>query len=598
MRPTDYRPEIDGLRGLAVLAVMLFHAGVGWAQGGWVGVDIFFVISGYLITRLITGQVAQGQFALRDFWLRRIRRVLPALLLVMLLTLPFAVIWLLPGQLRDYGQSLTATALMANNILLYLTGGYWAEPVQFKPLVHSWSLGVEEQFYLILPPLMALLARRGGDRGLRVALGAMVAASYMLALAWAMRDADAAFLLLPARVWELGIGGLVALYPRRTAVAGSGWAAWAGLAMIGAALVLFHDGLGPAPLLMAAPVAGAALVLRSATPTQGAGRVLSARPLVAVGLVSYSAYLLHQPVFAFWRLVSWQAPAPALMALAILPILIVAWASWRWVETPLRDRGRIADRTVLIACGGLTLLLAGTGYALDRTNGGAANWPELAGAGDGASYVDAPRRLAPTRLDPRLRDGNLLVIGNSMARDAINMAVDGGGIAPARVAYVEQDSCSRAAISASLALAGRADTVIVATSIGREQAPCYRLWAQRLAAAGVAHPLVLAPKQFGWSINPALRLPPAERIALRVAPLAPYPAILRELQEVLPAGQVLDPLGGVRDAQGRVPLFTPDGLLVTQDRRHLTPAGARWLGGMLFQAPQLRHLRSAPRDQS
>ncbi|MCB2088098.1 MAG: acyltransferase family protein [Sphingomonadaceae bacterium] len=580
-----YRPEIDGLRAVAVLAVIGFHAGVPGLGGGYLGVDIFFVISGYLIMRVVLTEQEAGKFSLPHFWMRRVRRILPALLLTLALTLPIAWLVMLPGQLQDYGQSLTASALMGNNVLLWLTGGYWAQPGQFKPLLHTWSLGVEEQFYLLFPPLMLILAR-GGRRVLAIGLALLGLASLTLAQYWSGVDESAAFLLLPARIWELLAGALVALVPR---LQGRPWVSWGGLAAMLSAIILFDESDAAAPAMVIQPVLGCMLLLWGGKAAAGAGRLLSWPPLVTIGLISFSAYLFHYPVFAFIRLMSWEEPTPLVLLACVPFILLAAWASWRWVEVPARDAARIGNGALLAICGSAVLVLAGTGYALHRGAGLADRWPELAGAGDTGTYVDAPLRFEDVSLDPARREGNLLVIGNSMARDAVNMALE-SGVAAERITYQRAAACNAQAMAASQRRAAQVDTAIIATSVGLGQAACHARWARALEDAGVGHVVVLAPKQFGWSLNPAMRLSPQDRVALRVAPLEPWPQINRQLRAVLPEKQFLDPLAPVKGEQGRVPLFTPEGLLVTQDRLHLTPAGARWLGENLFATPQLRHL--------
>ena len=586
-----YRPEVDGLRAIAVLAVMLFHAGVPWAGGGYLGVDIFFVISGYLIMRLVIGEEAKGRFSLRQFWLRRIRRILPALLVTMALTTPFAVLFMLPDQLQNFGQSLTASALMGNNVLLYLTDGYWSEPTQFKPLMHTWSLGVEEQFYLLLPPFLLLVLRGGGRRALHLLLVVLGVASLALAQYWAGVDDRAAFLLLPARIWELAAGALVALAQRKRRDRSNAPLAVVGLAAMIAAIALFDEAVSAPSLVTAIPVAGCALFLYAADSGRGAGKWLAAPPFVAIGLVSYSAYLLHQPFFAFVRLLSWEEPSPWLLSAIILPVLLLAWASWRWVELPARNRRQVGDRAILLLCGGGVLALAGLGLAMHATNGFASRWAKLGlNQQDNIAYVESAYRFAGASLDPSNKAANLLVVGNSMGRDVINMALEGGRIDPRRIAYVEATQCDEASIGASLDGVATAGTVVIAMTLSPAQFECHSEWRKRLQAAGAGQVLILGPKQFGYSLNRALLLPEDRRPAVRVRPQAVFANINREALGFFPSGSFLDPLALVADAEGRVPLFTPRGELVTQDRRHLTPAGARWLGQKLFQAPQLRHL--------
>ena len=204
-----YRAEIDGLRGLAVLGVVLFHTGVPELSGGFVGVDIFFVISGYLITKILAAEMDAGTFSVRRFYERRIRRIFPALFCVSMVSAIAAALLLLPADLINFGKSLASAALFVSNVFFWRQAGYFDEPSALKPLLHTWSLSVEEQFYIFFPLALALLSRFG-QRATRVWLGLFCAISLALSV-WAVRNApSAAFYLGPMRAWELLLGAIVA----------------------------------------------------------------------------------------------------------------------------------------------------------------------------------------------------------------------------------------------------------------------------------------------------------------------------------------------------------------------------------------------------
>ena len=309
-----YRPEIDGLRALAVLAVMFFHAGFAFCPGGFTGVDVFFVISGYLITSLILVEMQRGSFSLLAFYKRRARRILPALFLVMLVCIPPAILLMPPDNLENFAQSLVATTAFANNILLWHTSGYFALSNDFKPLMHTWSLGVEEQFYLLYP-LLLMAAARGKRMGLALLILSLCAGSLVLAQWLAARDWNAAFFLLPARAWELMVGALLALWLQwRPASAIEPLAVRNAAGTFGLLLILFtaspaytfDDSVG---LDLALTVCGTALVIAYAGVDTFPGKLLASAPLRSAGLLSYSAYLWHQPLFAFARLNSDAPPA-------------------------------------------------------------------------------------------------------------------------------------------------------------------------------------------------------------------------------------------------------------------------------------------------
>jgi peptidoglycan/LPS O-acetylase OafA/YrhL len=207
----EYRREIDGLRALAVLPVILFHAGFTTFSGGFVGVDVFFVISGYLITTIILTELEQGTFSIVNFYERRARRILPALFVMMLACLPFAWFWLLPEDMKDFSQSLLAVSVFASNILFWRESGYFDSAAELKPLLHTWSLAVEEQYYMLFP-LFLMATWRFGRRWILGSLIAVALASLALAQWGSLVKPAATFYLLPTRVWELLIGAFAAFY--------------------------------------------------------------------------------------------------------------------------------------------------------------------------------------------------------------------------------------------------------------------------------------------------------------------------------------------------------------------------------------------------
>lgn len=366
-----YRREIDGLRAVAVLPVILFHAGFEVFSGGFVGVDVFFVISGYLITSIILREQDEGRFSILAFYERRARRILPALFVVLLACLPFAWAWMLPGQLQDFGESLGAISLFSSNIFFASENGYFARSAELKPLLHTWSLAVEEQFYLIFPLLLLALGR-WRPRSLPIVVGGLAVLSLVLS-EWALRrEPTATFYLLPTRAWELLAGSLLALWLRRrerptglVSEVGAGL----GLAMIVGA-ILRLDETTPFPGLWAlVPVVGSGLVILCADRSNWTGRLLGWRPLVAIGLISYSAYLWHQPLFAFARIRSVLEPSPLLMAGLSVLVLPLAWATWRFVETPFRKPRTVSRKQIFVGALIGVVGLGGAGKALDLLQG-------------------------------------------------------------------------------------------------------------------------------------------------------------------------------------------------------------------------------------
>ena len=364
----NYRREIDGLRAIAVLPVILFHAGFEWFRGGFVGVDVFFVISGYLITSIIISGKEASTFTILRFYERRARRILPVLFLVMLACLPFAWLWMLPAEMVSFSKSLVAVSLFASNILFWRETGYFATANELKPLLHTWSLSVEEQYYVLFP-LFLLLAWRLGRRWIIGILAATMIASLCLAQWGSINSPSASFYLLPTRGWELLIGALAAFYlntrlvvhtgSRQNAISQAG--SLLGLLLISYAVVAF-DKNTPFPGFYALiPTLGTVFVILFATPSTIAGHLLGSKVLVGIGLLSYSAYLWHQPLFAFARMRSLEAPgAVQLFFLALLSI-VLAFLSWKLVERPCRDDSKTSRRAIFGGAFIAGLVMVGAG---------------------------------------------------------------------------------------------------------------------------------------------------------------------------------------------------------------------------------------------
>lgn len=358
-----YRPEIDGLRAIAVLPVILFHAGFEVFSGGFVGVDIFFVISGFLITSILIEELERGDFSVLRFYERRARRILPALFVVMAACLPFAYLWMLPAQLEDFAQSLVAVVFSVSNVLFWREDGYFAAAAELKPLLHTWSLGVEEQYYLLFPAFLLMFWRIGRSRVLFIVMAMALLSLGAAELGWRYKP-SAAFYLAPTRAWELFAGSICGFLTVGRGPQSSNAASLAGVALIGFS-IFSYDSTTPFPGLYAlAPVVGTVLVIVFAAPATVVARVLSKPPFVGVGLISYSAYLWHQPLFAFARLRSLAEPGPVLMATLACVALALAWVTWYFVEQAFRKRPvplLATRRTLFVTSGavGAAFVLAG-----------------------------------------------------------------------------------------------------------------------------------------------------------------------------------------------------------------------------------------------
>jgi len=410
-----YRADLDGLRGVAVLLVVLYHAGLGPFPGGYVGVDVFLVISGYLITRIILADLDAGRFTLTGFYERRVRRLVPALG-VMLTTVALACLPLLsPQDLKYFGGSLFAAVGFAANLFFFLEAGYFDLASSMKPLLHTWSLAVEEQFYLLYPLLLPWLIGRG--RRLAIVTLAVVTALSLLGSVWAAQvNPNAGFYLPVFRAWEIGIGALLALCHASTDRL-TGPTIWL-IALAGIVSILLaavqYDARTPFPGLAALlPCLGTAALLACRSGSNPIQHALAWPALVQLGRVSYSWYLWHWPILVLARHYAIRELTERERLGLVLLSLMVAAASWRWIERPFRGQGAKFDRSDMFrAALGAGVLLAGLGLAMVWSGGWPARYPQPAlQLLDQSKAVDPQLETCAMLSGAELRAGAACILG-------------------------------------------------------------------------------------------------------------------------------------------------------------------------------------------
>ncbi len=426
-----YRADIDGLRAVAVLPVVAFHTNLG-LSGGFVGVDIFFVISGFLITSIIFADAKTDNFSIIEFYERRVRRIIPALFAVILATGVFAYALMIPSHLYDFAHSAVASTLFLANVWQYLSQGYFTEAAELKPLLHTWSLGIEEQFYIFFPPLFVLLVRRTGAAVTAACIASLGLISLALSL-WALdNDPDAAFYLPQYRIWELALGAVLAI------AISEGWLdrllraplAMAALAYVGLALIIWpvvsYDAETAFPGIAALPpcLGAAALIASGSYIRTPVARLLRLAPFVFIGKISYSLYLWHWPVISLYFYVNVDDLTLGQSLVCIVLSFVLAIASWRYIERPFRQRTQISRGKIFMGFVASTALIIGAANIVTKFNGFPDRMPE-----DVASVL-APDGLLHDRrdchrVDPlRARNGDVCIRGDLSAPPSIMLAGD------------------------------------------------------------------------------------------------------------------------------------------------------------------------------
>ncbi len=429
----NYRPEIDGLRAVAVLPVILFHSGWTLFSGGYVGVDIFFVISGYLITTILLRDKLDKTFSISKFYMRRARRILPLLFAVMTVCIPAAWFLMLPWELNNFSQSLVSTTLFTSNILFWQEMGYFQMGTELKPLLHTWSLAIEEQFYLFFPFVFIFFGYVKRTR-LLLAIIPICLLSLLVSEWGSVYHPTANFWLIPSRIWELLMGAICAIILSKWELKENNIIALLGMVFIVISIVLFNEITRWPSLYTLLPVVGSSMVILFAGKYTYVSRLLSIRLLVGIGLLSYSAYLWHQPLFAFGKLYSEIYSIEFLMPIMMAIILPLSYLSWQVIEKPFRSPMSVLYNPricvpVLVIWG---LCIIGLGFAGIVTNGGEKRYSghdRYLASLDEDQYV---RYVTENFNNLKLADygdqslKNILVIGDSYSQDVVNAMYESG----------------------------------------------------------------------------------------------------------------------------------------------------------------------------
>jgi peptidoglycan/LPS O-acetylase OafA/YrhL len=612
-----YRPEIDGLRSLAVIPVILWHAGFQVVSGGFVGVDIFFVISGYLITSIILAEKKSNTFSLIKFYERRARRILPALFVVMLTCLPIAWFVLLPADLKNFSKSLIAVSTFTSNFLFWRWSGYFDTASQLKPLLHTWSLAVEEQFYLFFPLFVMFLWRLAISR-LGLALMLITILSFSLGQYFSVSRPFFAFYLLPTRGWELLVGALLALWQStiqndsdRSTYTRSALSIIGLIAILGS-IFLFTEEIPTPSFFTLIPTLGAALIIFGANQNNIVGKLLSGKVFVLVGLISYSAYLWHQPLLAFAKH-RFVELSEQLLFVLVLFTFFLSYISWKFIETPFRNQKKFSRKFIFTTATLCSAIFISIGYIGIISNGFSQRFSledkEIAELDvfEQARYTD--KRFLDHEHKDFENNGKrkILLIGDSFSRDLTNAIFESNlkdniQLSTHHIAVICGNLSHSFEIEKSIPKRYLKDCIrngwYETPSIQRQLVEADEIWLASKWQPWVAQKLpesiehlkskynkkiiVFGTKNFG-TVNPKelLRETYLDRVNFKQTLSEESQDINSVMRESLPPEIFFNLLSVFCNTQNQCPLFDADGKLLSYDGTHLTAAGARLLGSKL-----------------
>ena len=600
----NYRRDIDGLRAIAILPVIFFHAGFNNFDYGYLGVDIFFVISGFLITSFIVNDLKLEKFKVLNFFDRRARRILPGLVFIMIASIPPALAYMQPDDLENFGQSLFATSLFSNNILLYLTSGYWDIASEFKPLLHTWSLSVEEQYYVVFPFLMILIWKLKSFWLMFLLFLFLSIISffyyYFGSFGNESIESRASFLLLFGRAWQILLGAIGALISLKviTKIDTVKKFYKEFICLLGISLILlsmFHSlifELNQIYLPVLASI-GTLLLLVFSNQNLIATALLRSKLFVWIGLISYSLYLWHQPIFAFARIRSFDEPSFVSMILLILFLIPLATLSFkleRFFKNPKNVNNRIFYSSLIVSL----IIICSAGLTFHFSNGFYKNYNELTAPYlvedkfyDNDGYIVDAFKFQDLEFSGNKK--NLIIYGDSFARDFINMGRSNDyfknyefTIRPYncfnKQNYTDEEKFN---------LIKEGDLIIISYRILPSEASkkCLKNKISYLEKNKIDF-LVIGTKDFGYNINRPLK----DKIYdFKAKPSEEILEFNDFLKNNVPNEKFIDLLNLISTEDG-VPLFTEDNKLMSIDRAHLTYFGAKEVGKIIFSDIRLNDL--------
>ncbi|MYM59626.1 acyltransferase family protein [Vibrio sp. OCN044] len=583
----NFRYDINALRAIAVLGVIFFHAGVSVFEGGFLGVDVFFVISGFLITSHLIKDFNSDDFSIIKFYDRRVRRIMPALIVTMLVTTVASFFFMLPYDLKNFGQSLVSSAFGANNILLYLTSGYWSLAAEFKPLYHTWSLGVEEQYYFIIPIILMLFFSKGMYG---------YALSFLFLTSWIFsfnsQDLEFDFLSITNRFWELCSGSLLAIFYPKIKYSSDKLSALGFLLIIASYVSPYAISKSQA-IYSILPVVGTMLIILFSKKNGVVSKFCKNKPINILGFSSYSIYLLHQPLLAFFRLSHEGETTVGSELVVSLMAVPLGFLMWKYIENLFRDRERVKNKAFYSLVSISIVCIVSFGLLLHKTYGlqNIHIHQKYSYGNNPQAYADKPYKLAKDHFEST---GNkMLIVGNSFARDFTNAITEVDLVKGYEVVYLydyyqnlelSRKLSSDADVVFWVSSAGMANTVIDSEKLKSKTKEI-----KKELDTYAKNYLFIGTKNYGFNNNFVKQLHWDDSVDYMVD-INHSNILANQDQSEIFAEKYVDLLELTRDGN-KTRLFTNEHRFLSFDTDHITKHGAIYIGNLLLKDDRLSRFK-------
>ncbi len=564
-----HRNDIEGLRAIAVLAVICFH--FGYLPNGYLGVDVFFVISGYLISKIIFKEIAEGRFSLKEFYLRRIRRIIPLVLFLNLIALAIGCYVMLPDDLENLSQSVIATNAFSNNILqLITTRNYWDVVNEYKPLMHTWSLGIEEQFYLFYPILFMLLGKKRPVLAFRILILLTVASFLLYIFPGA---APSKFYAIPYRFFELAIGGIGAAIFKNNVIKNK--FAFPQLVLL-IALMVFKVGIPNYVLLIVTVLLSFSILISANQNDFLASKFLENKLMVGLGMISFSLYMWHQVVLAFTRYFIIEKYTILQACILFLIIVLLSIISFYLIEQPFRNKKKVTTRILLLVTGSAFLFTTIFAFRVYTLSGVLHDIPELELSTKNitknmhSNYNHRIEKMTGDFTDNKKI--KILVIGNSFARDGANVLLESKYGSNIEISYAYSlDACNNAAAKvkkANYLFFSELSKEAFNTIKDKYLIDSSKVWVFGVKSFGISNGFFYNNRNKSYYCK--------QRTEIDKGLIAYNKSLKLDWGK-----RYINLMDMVIDEKGTMPVFSPDCKYISQDCRHFTQAGAVYFASMI-----------------